>query len=419
LTQQVLESKSLFDYRDGKNSRDDAWESASDTIQRVEFLLRGHAHRLPGTQWNRWLPQSLAVQGSDGSGGDPAPTETIAAMQGLVDRMWEEGYSYMTVRAGRMEELLGPKSDQTASGALTAATTTTTSPSFLSQSQENVDVEDSSDSDSDSSGSSSDEEDNESEFNFRDEKGLAEFFGETKGLEGEGLDRSSEVDLASLLGDDDDENEASYLNDFGLPGPTTHMFDILLDSVACHPTELRQGFLLLQNVLGRHGLDGGDERNTNEYTRPTVLSYNAPIRLAANLPYDRSDSSSAELRDEALQLALGSFDALAHSSIVARNSATYSYLLRAVAKYLPTSATRGNIALGIFHHARVQGLVDDSVLAEFLAAHSPSNGEDFDRWIAKHLGSLNAGLVSAAKDLPHRWRRHSRARRYHPRESTY
>jgi hypothetical protein len=169
--------------------------------------------------------------------------------------------------------------------------------------------------------------------------------------------------------------------------------------------------------LGRHGLDGGDERNRNEHTRPTVLSYNAPIRLAANLPYDgsSSSSSSAELRDEALQLALGSFDALGHSSIVSRNSATYTYLLRVIAKYLRTGETRGNIALGIFHHGRVQGLVDDAVLDAFRAAHTPSNGKDFERWISKYLGSPDR----PAKDLPHRWRRHGRVRRYHPREATY
>jgi hypothetical protein len=401
----VLESKALFAYRDGKNTRDDAWDAASEVVQKVEFLMRGHARLLPGTQWNRWLPPKGSNEGEVEV--DPAPT--IAVMQSLVDRLWEEGHTYMTVRSGRMEELHGPKTSASPSpfhDDKESRTALSPSPSSLLRDNYSIssDADDDDDQSSDGSSSSSDEEDNGSDFDFRGAQDLANFFG----------DGSVEDSVGASL-DDEGEGE-SYLNDFSLPGPTTHMYDVVLDSIACHPTEPRQGFFLLQHVLGRHGLDGGDERNSSEYTRPTVLSYNAPIRLAANLPYDgSSSSSSAELRDEALQLALGAFDALGHSAIVQRNSATYSYLLQVIAKYLRTGETRGNIALGIFHHARVHGLIDDAVLDAFRAAHTPSNGRDFERWILKHLGSTNR----PAKELPHRWRRQGRARRHHPRESTY
>jgi hypothetical protein len=388
----------MFRYEDGCNSRDDAWNAANDAVQRVEFLMRGHAHSLPGTQWNRWLPLP--------SKGEADPASTIAVMEALVDRLWDEGHSYMVVRTARMEEVHGPKmspSDE----AVTSSPTT----SAALQERSGAPASDSSDDEGESSSDSSDDDNEVASGGNNDSLELADFFGGQGQLEG-GL--SSESD------DDDEDDGPSYMNDFSLPGPTTHMHDILLDSLACFPAEPRQGFLVLQNVLGRHGLDGGDAHNANLHTRPTVMSYNAPIRLAASLEYDASDPSHARLRDEALQLALGSFDALSHSTILERNSATYAYLLRAIAKYVPPGTSRGNISLGIFHHARVQGLVDDAVLHAFLSAHDAdkdkSNGDAFDAWIAKHLGSPP---VREAKELPHKWRRHGRIRRYHPREATY
>jgi hypothetical protein len=407
LTQQLLEAPlgGVFRYTDGRNSRDEAWQAANDAVQRLEFLMRGHAHTLPGTQWNRWLPSSAgAVRAAD-----PDPAVTIAAMESLVDRLWEEGHSYMAVRAARMEEVHGPKAPppppQDGSTTFAAAPPTTSKPELGGGA-----ASESSDADEEESSDSSSDDDDEEDASGNGALELAEFFGHRQ--------------LVNADVDDDDEADdvPSYVDDFSLPGPTTHMYDILLDSMACFPTEPQQGYLVLQTILGRHGLDGCDEHNTNLHTRPTVMSYNAPIRLAASLPYsDLSSSSHAQLRDEALQLALGSFDALSHSTILDRNSATYAHLLRAIAKYIPSGTTRGNISLGIFHHARVQGLVDDAVLDAFLSAHhvhddATSNGDAFDNWIAKHLGSPP---VREAKELPHRWRRHGRIRRFHPREETY
>jgi hypothetical protein len=173
-------------------------------------------------------------------------------------------------------------------------------------------------------------------------------------------------------------------------------------------------FDIVSEIVARHDLDGGDDQNTNPPTRPTAVSYNAAIRIASELPFDMESDEPEDilLRDDALTLAFGAFDALDQSG-VERNSATYHYLLLCVAKYFPASRIRGNVAHGMFQHAQEQGLIDADVVAAHLAANAPSNGPEFEEYTAKTLKG------KTVHDLPHAWRRFNKVRRHHPRENIY
>jgi len=403
LTQELMEAGegTLYTYESGKDSMEEAWVAADATVQKAEFVVRGHAWLLPGTQWNRWI--------SAESQQEVDPTPIMESMQALIDRLWEEGYTYMTLRAARLEELHGPKAPKSGEGDLT-------SDEELLQDDFQDLLE------------AGGEEDEEDEVDYettevfetvQDLQADIEKFAREEGLTAEGSDDIKvlgEGDLEVVGGGSAEED---YMEDFALPGPTVNIYNALLDVMACHPESdfvtPMEASLLLEFILMRHKLDGGDEKNTNSHTRPSVMTFNAPIRIASTLPFDHDDKQTANVRyrDEAITLAFAAFDTLSHSGVSERNSATYNYLLSTVAKYFPSSRIRGNIAHGMFHHARLQGLIDSSVIRAHIAANEPSNGKEFDDWIEETLKE------KAVKDLPHKWRRNSRRRRYHPRENDY
>lgn len=435
--------------KSGRLSRQRAWDKAWPTVQKVEFVLRGHAQCLSGTQWNRWLPPSEAL--SDIHKDDTVSIlERLQLMQRLLERLEEEGVAYLEERAARLEELHGPRDDPTLESNSTDpdrvnARSRGSKRYHNDDSDEHLDSSNSSDEDDNDDDneeerldatSSSDESNDSDNEEHGDASSSSDEYDDSDN-EGHDEEEDEEYTLGSSSDEDEDPiSEYSYLQDFALPGPTTHMYDVLLDSLACHPTTPQQGYLLLQDVLERHARDGGDAVNIqDEFTRPTVVSYNAPIRLAANLSYDPEDPSHAPIRDEALMLAFGAFDALGQSQIWHRNAATYAHLLRAVAKYLPPGRSRGNVSAGVFHHARTLGVLDESVLAALRDAHIPSNGPDWDAWLRRHHPRLivdtapesgtdpqaanSPDLAKTLLELPHKWRRYGRVRRHHPREAIY
>jgi hypothetical protein len=373
LTQSVLEATpgTLFAYQDGKDSMEQAWDAADVSVQKVEYLLRGYAFHIPGTQWNRWTP-------SDPQG---KPDNALETMQSLVGRMLDEGHAYMTVRANRMEETHGIREDvEGASPRISLGESASNFGNLFEAGKSN------------------------------DSESITEISG-----------NNTPVNSANALAPKSEENEnrKSYLDDFAFPGPTVVMYNALLDSMACLAKDGSvnpiQAKLCMENVLWRHTIDGGDAGNRNPSTRPSVLPFNAAIRVAAELRYDatRKDPENLLLRDEALLLAFGTFDAVTHSRVAESNSATYKYLLGAVAKYLPPSLSKGNIAYGMWTHARLQGLIDPTVIAAYATANEPSNGELFDAWARDTLNGKNV------TDLPQKWRRNSFTRRFHGREATY
>lgn len=382
MTAQILEAPdgSLFSYESGADNSHSAWSRADHTVQQVEFLMRGYAHSIPGTQWNRWL-RAFRPRLQD-------PELSIMQIQALMDRMWKEGTTYMTLRAARLEELYGPKNEDEDDDR-----------PFDEDGSIEIDLEDL---DGYLPDGESEEEDY-LEHDTDDEDGVFEDIlrsGSTTKNQG-----------------NEEESPKGYFNDFALPGPTVHMHDIMLDCLACHPSypgPSNEGapaiaFAALEDILSRNNLDGGDGRNTNPHTMPTAMSFNAPIRLAASLEFDiqSKKKENLELRDSALILAFGAFDAMTHSA-VDRNCATYAYLLDCIGKYVPTSKTKGNIAHGLFRHATTQGLIDKTVMDAFVRANTPSNGDEFDKWIS-----------SLELSVPMKWKRHVNVRRYHPREATY
>lgn len=158
-------------------------------------------------------------------------------------------------------------------------------------------------------------------------------------------------------------------------------------------------------------VDGGDLKNLQPQTTINVLSYNAPIRIVANFPYKEGQVT---IRDQGLLLAFEAYDALTHSRRCERNGATFSYLLQTVAKYMPPSRNKGNVAASLIHLAQEEGCVDQQVLDSYRSANTPSNGPEFDSWASKNM---KVGV--AAVDVPHAWRRNNKVRRHNRREATY
>jgi hypothetical protein len=196
------------------------------------------------------------------------------------------------------------------------------------------------------------------------------------------------------------------------PGPTVDMWDTLLDTGAVTasretPVDMAR---ILRRVLERHDEDGGAERNTNPYTVPTILTFNAVLRGVANAPYVKGDDddNAARMRDEALQTAFGVYDEMRFH--VDRNAATYAYMLRVVAKFLPPSKTRGNIAHGLWTHAKRNHVASRQVLEALHHTNIPSNGVDFDEWFRDNVD---------IKNTPVNWRKNYKLRRYNRDDETY
>lgn len=372
---------------------DAAWEAADLTLQKVEAAVRGYARLVPGTMWNRWLPTEPTT--AESASTDASASDILSLQKNLMDRIYEEGYAYMTVRAMRLEEMYGTK--------------------------QSVEVE-----------------------QVSQESGPSLDRRRLSILEEDHADIGNERELANLLlGEDADVGEEesivpealttpSYMHDFALPGPTVSMYDTVLDTIACsaanvtssaetngNATAAAQDTLDAANyfhdlVFLRHITDGGDVSNTNPHTRPTAVTFNALIRTVSELPYHKIINLSddeVQFRDDAVSTAITTLQAMHGCGVVHRNSATYRYTLHCVQKYMPASKIRGNIAAGIFHQARYFGLVNDSVVQAYIAANTPSNEAAYDDFIRDQL--LPPG------QWPTKWKRESRKRRYHAREDTY
>lgn len=397
LTRQILDAPqgSLFQYRNEQNSVSEAWSAAAEVVvPKAEYVLRGYAHTLSGTCWNRWLPER---ESRDVAMSDEQVQETLVTMRSILDRLRDEGYMYMQLRASRLEETQGPKVNAHA----------------VSSEGEESDAENSKDGGTMAHARQIFDHVEALQDNIRK-------YAEEEGLMTDDDDDESSSSSSDSDSDDDQDDasdEPTYMDDFALPGPTTHMYDVLLDAMACQAhapsVSAQETYLLWEDAIGRHKLDGGDAENTLTWTRPTVQTFNAAIRVAAALPYDVTDRlpSNDSYRDDSIHLAFSAFDVLSESQLVARNSATYTYLLQVVAKYFPASRSRGHIARGMLLHAREQGLLDAGLVAAYRAANEPNNGAEFDATLAM--------LDKPIRELPHKWRSNNRRLRSHVREATY
>lgn len=389
LSQRILEAPvgSLYAYdttSSNPNSNPDPWTIADETVQTVEALLRGLAARVPQTCWQRWWRSKTQKNDKDAAA-DADATASVTdvdavaiagAMQDLMERLHEEGLSYMQVRADRLQEL----------------DTQNDSDSPLATTDDNTVLSE-----------------NTASRNSADQRKLF---------------------LTSKASEDAElEHEANrkYLHDFALPGPTIAMIDAILDVLACGApqmdtpnvalTAIHDADFLLGLAHTRYQLDCGDKSNdaadtdhhTNPHTRITILTFNACIRLAARLPPSLI-ASSEPVRDAALSMAMSAFHAADECIAVHRNSASTRYLLQVVAQYFPPSQMRSNIARGLFEQARYRCLINDSVIQAYQQANTPSNGCPVDEAFLRDL---------AAGDIPVKWRRDSKRRRHHVRSDVY
>jgi hypothetical protein len=394
--QEIEEAKpgELFTYQDGRDTRDDAWDVCDVPVQKIEAALRGLSYAVPGSMWNRYVPN-----GSDEM--PPGGAEYVISVQKrLLDRLYEEGYAYMSIRALRMTELNNVGIDNFSLAGWNEEQQTSDRKVRKTLDPDTVGISDL------LSGE---------DFDLSSLQDLA-VQDESYDQEQERLEQEKQTTQRAMevKSDDGTPEKKGYMHDFALPGPTTAMFDTALDVYACTAALEPEACLdnahqLHDSAMIRHTIDGGDGKNTNPFTYPTQLTFNALIRLAANLPYNPR-TSSEEVRDYAVGTAFETFQAMHECGVVHRNSATYTYALLTVAKYMPPSRIRGNIAFGVFSQARYKCLINDSVLTAYQMANQPSNAPEHDKFVAETI---------VTREFPVKWRRDSRKKQFNQRDDVY
>ena len=366
------------------NDRTQAWKSADGTVQMVEYLLRGHAARVPGTLWHGWTVGSRGGSSSDDNNNNNNKAvldalESLDTMHRLLNRMWDEGQFYMTVRKGHYSQLAYEEELK--------------------------------------------EQEQEKEMDWK------RFAREDTVLDDDDDNNDDDDKYASWQSnatekgadEEDDTKESSMLEDFAMPGPSTAMYDIYLDTLATTAAlvgapqddvvNAKNALNILEIILYRHELDGGDEYNDNLHTMPTQISYNAVLRTAANLPVQHDNNEGH--RDWALMAAFSAHDALTHSALE-RNSSTFCYLLQVVAKYMHASPARGNISRGLWKMAKKHGWYNEQVQDALLLANTPPNSDEHEAWMNEMIRDKDW-----VKDAPQRWRRRVQKDRDVPKQTTY
>jgi hypothetical protein len=405
-------------------SRNVAWHTSYTTVATVEALIRGCAYGIHGTMWQRWVPvppasAPEAASSSSNSLTNADPTDLMQLQQSLLNRLYNEGHAYMTLRSLQLTERYGEKVASTTRDVLSTPDSIST-PSLLERSSHVTTLQS-----SHSSQSSSMLYDN-------DENNA----------------------LVTNSGDGERADDA-YVHEFALPGPTIAMYDTMLDTLASYCSFLQEQqqqqqqqnghnatmettlhVLEMANYLHdvamlRHVTDGGDDANSNPYTRPTAVTFNALMRVAAELPIANgptattTTSLSPMIRDDAITTALATFQALNECGVVHRNTASYVYALRAVTKYLPPCRIRNNIVAGLVSQARYHGLLSVDVVAAYRAAlDAPLSQTDNEASVPRYQNVTAAAALLDDPNMPPeqwppKWKRHSRKRQYHPREAIY
>jgi len=422
-TQEVLEtpdSRLFAHLYKGEESRDAAWETADPVMQKVEALIRGYAYLVPGTIWNRRVPSNVSSNSNSNTANELSasvePSVAMNVQHELLLKIHNEGYDYMTVRNMKMEERHGPKPPRDPSERKPYEPPPKQMPGvgdvipldarkyvetkhlewyYEHHPEEHPDY---------------DEEQERLKQQHQLPLHISHMLEETH----------SQDELRQL------QQDHSYLHDFASPGPTVNMYDTILDTLACQAAtsqdpvqDLATATHVYDMVIQRHLLDGGDYAATvNPHTRPTILTFNAQIRLAADLPW--RDGDSVEHRDDALTVATAAFQRTHECGVVERNSASHMYLLQCFEKYMPASRIRGDMAHAILRLARYHGLLSPEIVAAYKRANEPSNAPEYDEEIAELFGfGGDEHGEELLRELPHKWFRLSKKRRYDKRNTVY
>lgn len=297
----------------------DAYYASDAIVQRVEFIMRGLNACISEDSFiaKNLKYGSMKLEEEGGNGETLEKDECFSAMMDLMKRMHEEGDAYEDLRTRVRSQLVDPSSGGTAE-------------------------DDSSSSDDSSSDSDSSSDEEEGEMEEKAENAFSEWATSMEeNMSKAGYKTSSSMNADSKEDEGDDEiSEEMY--QFGAnPGVTTHMYDLVLDSLAClcqeqygskgaasvnlaelmpedtpSPPELAKD--ILDIVLNNHWIDGGDiglggggkesamyriaqgvgtgagtgagglagaspfDLNYDARTCPTPVTFNAVIRVAAN-----------------------------------------------------------------------------------------------------------------------------------------
>jgi len=244
LTDEILQAPegTLFTYAIDKDSAADAWDAADITCQKVDFLVRGYATRLPGTMWQRWVLPTAENSTNKSSGSNDTiidakdtekVTEALSSMEALLDRIWDEGHAYMTVRADRLRE----KAERN-----------------LLQAPEKEDLF--------KLESPNDGEEETLRLTADQNEDLPSFMKKYEEMEQEALDEDFKSHFGmspaeARQGENIEEEEDSpFMNDFALPGPTIGTFHTILDAMACNTSSPFVSFentrLFYGDLMGRH-----------------------------------------------------------------------------------------------------------------------------------------------------------------------
>ena len=423
----------------GSSNKADEYEAGlarSDvTTQKFEWTLGGHAAAIPGTVANASAAACIAASGDASSASSYSLSKSkkhLDAMVELLERIEEEGRIYVELRARVLNQQFG-------SGGVSSASSS------------------SSDSSSDSGSSSSSDSDNETSTGAAKSQSawriqsLINRYGAAPGPSIYMYDAL--LDAIACCAERQQQQQHHH-----------HQQQEQDDSSADMSMEyLALARSVYERAMARHYADGGPNAN-NRLTVPTLVTYNAVLRTcAAAVEYNSNNNAlrvQVQLRDAALDLAFVVYDALNANSptdpastsnavsknksskkvagnntsittttstcttssaaiLPKRNSATYAHMLRVIARCIPPSPTRGNVAYGLWLSCTGHdGVLDGQVIQAFVEANTRngSNGQQYDAFVAKVRGAgagTGAGIDSPQENdvLRQNWWRNRNSRR--------
>jgi hypothetical protein len=356
--------------------------------QKVEYLLRGYSSMIPGSLVNDLNNDSNIMASSD-SDSDKNYDDVIFKMIQLVERMELEGQAYVELRSKYRSQLARVSSssdhhDHTGN--------------VMNQRKEDMPAD-----------SIIDGEDLKQQNNIN--------------AENKDILQDDEEEAESIV-DESTDNDAWRMNalisHYGAPpGPTNHMYDLVLDAIAVstpsssHPlTMLQHARSLHKKSLSRYEMDvkeGLDHLNPSSC--PTPATFNAVIRASI------IRTSDDQVRDYAMENAFFAFDAMYHHPVVHRNTATYRYMLEMMKALFPVGAMRGNISAAIWEQAVQDKVIDLSLFEAMKKISSQSHGDLFDEWWKK----VEARFVKDVNGhgFPLIWGKNKNLRRYDRKSEVY
>lgn len=355
--------------------------------QKVEYLLRGYSSMIPGSLVNDLNNESNIMASSD-SDSDQSYDDVIFKMIQLVERMELEGQAYVELRSKYRSQLARVSSSSDHHDH---------SGNVMNQRKDMP------------ADSSIDGEDLKQQNNINAEN--KDFL-------------QDEEEEAESIVDESTDNDAWRMNalisHYGAPpGPTNHMYDLVLDAIAVsipsssHPlTMLQHSRSLHKKSLSRYEMDvkeGLDHLNPSSC--PTPATFNAVIRASV------IRTSDDQVRDYAMENAFFAFDAMYHHPVVHRNTATYRYMLEMMKALFPVGAMRGNISAAMWEQAVQDKVIDLSLFEAMKKISSQSHGDLFDEWWKKVEGRFVKDVNGHG--FPLIWGKNKNLRRYDRKSEVY